>query len=220
MRKYAEGWDGMLALKIIGGIFGGIFLLIAVILALPVSVILIRDEERGFLILYRFLWMTFGEEPDPDNPVAKAAVKVLGLDKLESVDRLKKEADRSGAAETAGDLALVLRELLGRVVWILPRCRVKTLHIRSISAGEDAAAVAMDYGLVCAAVYPLIGWIKSAMRVSKRGERVEIGCDYDAVGSTFEMNIRLSVRIWYVLLALIHIIRENVRNQVYKEMEP
>ena len=208
----------MLALKIIGGILGGILLLVAVILCLPVSVILLRDEERPFLILYRFLWFTFGEEPDPDNPVTKAAVKVLGLDRLESVDRLKKEADRSGVAETAGDLALVLKELLGRIVWILPRCRVKTLRIRSVSGGEDAAAVAMDYGMVCAVVYPLIGWIESALRVSKRGEKVEIGCDYDAEGSTFEMNVRLSVRIWTVLLALIHIVRENVKNQVYKEM--
>ena len=208
----------MLALKIIGGILGGILLLIAVILALPVSVILLRDEERPFLILYRFLWFTFGEEPDPDNPVTKAAVKVLGLDRLESVDRLKKEADRSGVAETAGDLALILKELLGRIVWILPRCKVKTLRIRSVSGGEDAAAVAMDYGMVCAVVYPLIGWIKSALRVSRRGEQVEIGCDYDAEGSTFEMNVRLSVRIWTVLLALLHIVRENVKNQVYKEM--
>ena len=208
----------MLALKILGGVLGGILLLIAVILALPVSVILLRDGERPFLILYRFLWFTFGEEPDPDNPVTKAAVKVLGLDRLESVDKLKQETDRNGVAETAGDLALVLKELLGRVIWILPRCKVKTLRIRSISAGEDAAAVAMDYGMVCAVVYPLIGWIKSALRVSGRGEKVEIGCDYDAGESTFDMNIRLSVRVWYVLLALIHIVRENVKNQVYKEM--
>ncbi|MBP5618226.1 MAG: hypothetical protein J6X61_03650 [Clostridia bacterium] len=208
----------MLALKILGGVLGGILLLIAVILALPVSVILLRDGERPFLILYRFLWFTFGEEPDPDNPVTKAAVKVLGLDRLESVDKLKQETDRNGVAETAGDLALVLKELLGRVIWILPRCKVKTLRIRSISAGEDAAAVAMDYGMVCAVVYPLIGWIESALRVSRRGKKVEIGCDYDAEESTFEMNVRLSVRIWTVLLALIHIVRENVKNQVYKEM--
>ena len=208
----------MLALKILGGVLGGILLLIAVILALPVSVILLRDGERPFLILYRFLWFTFGEEPDPDNPVTKAAVKVLGLDRLESVDRLRQETDRSGIAGTVGDLALVLKELLGRVIWILPRCRVKTLRIRAISAGEDAAAVAMDYGMVCAVVYPLIGWIESALRVSRRGKKVEIGCDYDAEESTFEMNVRLSVRIWTVLLALIHIVRENVKNQVYKEM--
>ena len=208
----------MLALKILGGVLGGILLLIAVILALPVSVILLRDGERPFLILYRFLWFTFGEEPDPDNPVTKAAVKVLGLDRLESVDKLKQETDRNGVAETAGDLALVLKELLGRVIWILPRCKVKTLRIRSMSAGEDAAAVAMDYGMVCAVVYPLIGWIESALRVSRRGKKVEIGCDYDAEESTFEMNVRLSVRIWTVLLALIHIVRENVKNQVYKEM--
>lgn len=210
---------GLLVLKIVGCVLGGVLLLIAVILALPVSVILLRDEERPFLILYRFLWMTFGEEPDPDNPVTKAAVKVLGLDKLESVERVKREASQSGAAETAGDIALVLKELLGRVVWILPRCRVKTLQIRSISGGEDAAAVAMDYGLVCAAVYPLVGWIESGLRVSKRGKQIEIGCDYDAEESVFTMNVRLSVRIWYVLLALIHIVRENVKNQVYKEME-
>ena len=209
----------MLALKILGGILGGLLLLIAVILALPVTVILQRDEERPFLILYRFLWFTFGEEPDPDSPVTKAAVKVLGLDRMTSVDKVRHAAAHTGAAETAGDIALVLKELLGRVIWILPRCRVTRLHLRSISAGEDAAAVAMDYGLVCAVVYPLVGWIKSGLRVRKRGERVEIGCDYDAEESTFTMDVRLSVRIWYVLLALIHIVRENVKNELYKEME-
>ena len=54
-------------------IFLGILLFIAtlitVILLLPVYIIIKSDENGELVLLYKFVGKTFGEEPDPKNPI-------------------------------------------------------------------------------------------------------------------------------------------------------
>ena len=192
----------LLVLKILGGLLAALLLIVCVILALPVKVILLRNEETPFQIRFQVLWFTFGGEEKPKSPLAKAFAKVFGTDgKKPKTPRPKKEKPFVGA-ENVTEIVGIVMELLGRVVRRIPRCRVEKLLFRSISAGPDAAQVAMDYGLICAAVYPLIGFIESHLRVSPRGKQVEIGCDYDAEEPTLTVDIRLSLRIAYLAAAL------------------
>ena len=47
------------------GIAGFIAVLITVILLLPVKVIIKNDENNELILRYRFLFKTYGENPDP-----------------------------------------------------------------------------------------------------------------------------------------------------------
>ena len=60
---------------IVLGIIGFLALLITVILLLPVKIILRNDDKEALILRYRFLGKTFGEDPNPDDPIVKAACK-------------------------------------------------------------------------------------------------------------------------------------------------
>lgn len=208
----------MSALAIIGIVLGAILLIILLILALPVYV-MIKNGKTGdeIRITYRLLWMVFGEEPNPDSLVVKTAVKLLNLERIVSTEAFRKEMEYSGLNETVAETVSILLALLDRVVWILPRCRVTRLKILSVSGGNDAAKTAIDYGIACSVIYPVAGWIQDEMKMSAKAADINVLCNFNGQSSIFEIDTRIKVRIWQVLRALIHVIRVNVKEKLYRD---
>lgn len=202
---------------ILGIVLGAVALIIALILALPVH-ILIYADRNGVKLLYRVLFLTFGKHPNPNNPVARAAKELIGISKVSDLGRLKRSVGQTGVSATAAQVADILKQLLGRVVWLLPRCRLNRLHLTAVCTGEDAAEAAMEYGATCAVVYPLVGYLETLIPTRARGEDIRILCDLSQAESRFCADVKLSVRIFHAARALLHIIRENVKNEVYREV--
>lgn len=201
----------MIVLKIIGIVLAVIILLIAVILMLPVDVLFQADGTNGFRILYRFLGKVFGENPDPNNPIVKSLKETLGISHLDSVKSIQKTVESHGAGVTLRETLDTLILLIDRVIWLLKYCRVPKCHITSVSGGEDAA---MEYGIACAAVYPLVGYLENKTWLRKRGLKLELRCDYSLAESVFEMDVAVRVRIFPVLRAFLYIIKKNVEKEV------
>lgn len=201
---------------IVGIVLGAIVLIIVLILLLPVN-ILIHADGGQFKLLYRILFLTFGKHPNPNSILVRAAKELTGISKVSDLGRLKRSVDRTGVSATAAQIADILKLLLGRVVWLLPRCRLKKLHVTAVCTGEDAADAAMDYGTVCAVVYPLVGYVESLIPTRPRGTEIQITCDLSQAEGSFILDAKLSVRIFRVAHALLHIIKENVKNEVYRE---
>ena len=81
------------------GILGLIALIITVILLLPVYIIIKNDENGNPIIRYKFLFKTYGENPDPNNPLLKAVKKLAGIDNL-SKKQLQHDIARRGVRNT------------------------------------------------------------------------------------------------------------------------
>lgn len=210
----------MKVLLIIGIVLAAIAALIAVILLLPVRVIIKYGDDGEVKLLYRFLGKTFGESPDPNNIIVKSAKKITGISKIDSIGTVKGSIDDMGVSATAGQIVDILMSLLGRVVWILKYCVAERLHIKAVCAGDDAAEAAMEYGAVCAVVYPLVGYFETVMRVRESGFDVDVTCDFESADTVFELDTVLRVRVFYVIRALFHIIKRNVEKQVYAQPVP
>lgn len=202
---------------ILGIVLGAIALIIALILMLPVH-ILIRADQNGVKLLYRILFLTFGKHPNPNSVLVRLAKELTGISRVSDLGKLKQSVGRAGVSATAAQIADILKQLLGRIVWILPRCRLNRLRLTAVCTGEDAAEVAMEYGAVCAVVYPLVGYLETLIPTRPRGEDIRVLCDLSQEESGFHADVKLSVRIFHVVRALLHIIRENVKNEVYREV--
>lgn len=207
----------MLVLKILGIVLAAVVLIICLILLLPVHVMLYTREDGSIKLLYRILFLTFGRHPNPKSPIVRIAKELTGLSRLSDLGTVKRSVEDSGISTTAGQIVHILLLLLERVVWLLQYCTLRRLRINAVCAGEDAAEAAMEYGAVCAVVYPLIGFVEGNMKVRERGLEVSIGCAFDRAVGGFSLEAELTVRIWYVALALAHIIRRNVEEEIYKE---
>lgn len=201
-------------LKILGIVFAVLVLLVAIILSLPVGIIIRNDKENGPKVLFSVLGKELKSKPKQeksDNPIVSALKKIVGVGQSED----KKKSDthaKDGVLTKLADSAGTLKLLLERIFWLLPRARVKKLHIVSISAGDDAADTALQYGAICAVLYPLISYIRSRMRVSKKAVDTKIACDFDATESTFELDIKITFTVWLMLRALWQIAKEQILN--------
>ena len=207
----------MIVLKILGILLAAVLLIIFLILMLPVRVVIFTREDGSIKILYKILFLTFGRKPNPRSPILRIAKELTGLSRLSDLGTVKQSLEDSGISATAGQIVHILLLLLGRVVWLLQYCTVKRLKIDAVCGGADAAEAAMEYGAVCAVVYPLIGYVEGNMKVRQKGLDVNIGCDFGQVLGSFALETVISVRIWHVARALLHIVRRNMEEEIYKE---
>ena len=195
------------------GIVAFLAVVITVILSLPVYVIIKNSDEGELMLRYRFLFRTFGEHPDPNNPIVLLLKSATGLDKI-SVDVLKGKVKTGGVSVTVEETARILLSLLGELRGILKYCVAKKLYIDVICTADDPADAATNFGLCSAFVYPVAGFLKSELgRVSKRGESITVRCDFEGTEDTFDYHLVIRVRVFRLLAALWRIILREARAQ-------
>lgn len=191
----------MIVLKIIGTVIAVIILLIALILMLRFKLLISYDRQKGLTVLYRILFFTFGKNPNPNSAFAKKLKKMLDIDKIESADAIKQGVEENGISEAIQRIITIVTLLAGRIFWLLKYCRIHKLRIFAVCADEDAANAAIDYGLVCAAVYPLSSIITSNIKTAKNAEDISILCDFEGE-KQLEFDLTVSIRIIHILRAL------------------
>lgn len=184
------------------GIIAFIILLITVILLLPIYITIKTDETGEAIIRYKILFKTYGENPNPDNPIVKALVKTSGLERLRK-EQFKESAKKGTVLDALGENVSLILGLMKHLLGLLKRCKVKVLKINVVCAEEDAAQTAIYYGQCCSIVYPIVSFIHASLKVRKRGEKVQILCDYDRNESYYEFETVLVVSVFRVLKAVL-----------------
>lgn len=198
----------MIALKIIAIVLAVILALIAIVLALRITVMLGYCPEDGFVFKVRLLCFSFGgkkgkSKPKKEKKPSRFSVwmkKKLGVmpPETDSDDAVKKSI-----SEKVTSVVTFITLFFDQFKWLFSKMRLDKLKIAAVCSGGDASDAAMEYGLVCATVYPLIGYITGNINTKPNAEDVQIGCDFD--GNTyFSINVNVSVRT-------IHLVRAAIR---------
>ncbi len=183
------------------GIITFIVILITAILLLPVNIIIKNDENNNLILLYKILFKTFGEDPDPDNPLVKLIKETSGVSKIEKKS-LEKNIEKSGLLNTVGDTMRILMNLLKEVAGLLKHCTAKKFHIKVVCSEDNAADTAITYGRCCSLVYPVTSFISSNMKVRKKGQNIDISPDFTGNESVLRYDLLISVRLYRAVIAL------------------
>lgn len=229
----------MIILKIIGIILASLVLLIGLILAVRVDVILHAGDD-GFRLGVGIFGIRLGGKKKPDkaekkpkkkkteerkkqekkkNPIVSKVLDMLGLSQVENLEETWKSIGKDGVTATIGDTVDAVLLILQRVYRTLTHCKVRKLDLRYISAGEDAADVAMTYGTACAVLYPLLGYATSEMRVNPKKMNVDIGCDFESEKSKFEFDTVISLRVFHAVSSVVIIVVKNIIKSLGKKEE-
>ena len=207
----------MVVLKIIGWIFAGLLLLLLGISLLPVDLLLQSDGVQGFRVRVRILGIAFGggekkpKKKKPESALVKALKKSLGLSHLGNADTVRSTVKTHGFSMTLKDTVETFLLLLDRVLWILKHCKIPYCRITAVSAGEDAA---LDYGIACATLYPLAGYLQERMGMNPKKLKMDIRCDYGLPEGKFELDLAVRIRVYHALSALVHIIMKNIEKDL------
>lgn len=134
---------------------------------------------------------------------------LLGLRDVSSTANARSAVSAKGVAATLCELGAVLRTLLGRVFWLLHRGTFRRFSLHIAVGADDPADAALDYGMVCAALYPVLGLLQSAIRF--RRPDVAVTCTEEPQ-TNVEFSAKFSLRAILIVRAFFHLLAENVRN--------
>lgn len=189
-------------------ILGGIMLFIALILALPVFAKIDFDSERNKFFL-RIGYAFFSKRILPakskkdkakinsekKRSKAKKKAKKRGDNGKEkgSFSRLVQKEGFVGAIST---VCSTIKTFAVKTTVIFNHLKIKHFRLNIQVGGEDAASAAVNYGAVCACVYPLLGFISSAVTFSS--PKMEIGCNYNDSKSSVRLKTEVKVSLVFI----------------------
>ena len=196
-----------------------LILLITAILLLPVYVTIKTDENGELYFRYKILHKTFGENPNPNDPLVKILKSASGISRLEK-DSIKTNIKRTNLLKTVKDSFSLIIDLLKELLGLLKYCKAKVFKLHIVCADTDAAEAAITYGECCAIAVPVLGYVESLIDIDPSVKDVNISCDYNSVKGSFYFETVLVVRLCRVLAALFRAVLAEANRIVVKRNPP
>lgn len=180
-------------------IFLGVLVLNGVLLACPVK-LCVRYED-DFAAEVGFLFFRYGvpaktEEKQEEKPAGGKEERKKR--KITDIINTVKKKGLSGFLELFGELA---RLVSGTARRIFSHVRVDVFDLDIAVGGSDAACAAVNFGAVCAAVYPAAGALEKCMKF--RARSINIVPDYSGGESRVRFRAKARVRLFFLVCALV-----------------
>lgn len=175
-------------------------IIIAIILLLPVKVIIKNDENDALILRYKLLFKTYGENPNPDDPIVQALTKAGGVDRFRKKN-IQRNIQSEGLQKTVSDSYTALIDLLKELLGLLKKCTIIKLDVRILCADSDPSKAAINYGIYNAVTHTLLGALHSLVRIRRRKVNVDIRCVFDTQPSSFRYEAVLAVPFFRVVAA-------------------
>ncbi|MBQ2676519.1 MAG: hypothetical protein IJF54_03840 [Clostridia bacterium] len=172
----------------------GIIAFITMLLIFPISIRITYDKELS--VIAKYLFFKINVFPIKEKKQQKNDTK---KDPLDSSVKSKGYADTFELIK--GSISPILTEF--RV--LLSRTNVTQFDFRLIMVGDDASNLAIQYGKVCAVVYPFISFLQTLMKFRKTN--VNISVDYLKKEYEFYFNSKLKVRPIFAVSSAIKIFK-------------
>ena len=196
-------------------IIGGILLLIALILLLPITAQIKFEDD--FFLKVKFLGVTIyklkekqekPKAPKKEKTEQKAKEKELGI-----FAKLKAKHGFKGAIKEVFDFAgKVITEIKPQLLKI----KFRKFKLELIVVGEDAAMTAIEYGAVCGIVYPVLSFIDQNLNIELKQIIVEAGFKHNE--SVFKTSFDVKANALLLLIIAFKALKEyknfSLRNEL------
>lgn len=149
------------------------------------------------------------KEPKPDNESDKKAKK-----QTEKVfDKLKKKHGFTGAVK---EIFTLIKAVLERLKDNLKHIGVRKLCLDIRVSTGDAATTAIEYGAICAAVYPVLTLLDGLANVKMKS--INVSSDFNSDDSFFGFSVVVRVRIVYLIIMAFGVFSEYNKFKTRNEL--
>ena len=194
----------------------GVLALLALILLLPLSLVF-RLEDGVFTARLRVVFWSVTLYPKKDKKQKAKRLKQK-KDKGQKEGKNKKEpstfqkmAEQKGFLGAVQEICSLTGKLVNKTRDVLAHAKLYPFHIRVCVGGQDAAVTAIEYGSVCAVVYPTIGLLSSAVKMPN--PKVSISADYSGVENELFLQGKLSCKVFGLLTALTMVLTQYIKEK-------
>ena len=149
------------------------------------------------------------EKPKPDTESDKKVKKQTE----KAFDKLKKKHGFAGAVkEIFSFIEAVLKGLKKQ----LSHIAIRKLCLEVKVATGDAATTAIEYGAVCAAIYPILTFIDSTLNVKMKS--INVSSDFNSDKSEFGFSVIVRVKIIYLIVVAFGVFSEYNKFKTRNEL--
>lgn len=196
-------------------IIAAVVVFLIVLLLLPFRVNLSFNESFKFK-LYYFGIKIFDNKKGKKEKKQKEATeskKEPESKKEKKENFLKEDFKRLGAKDFIKFYGEKLREVLEKLIWFIKKLKIKILLFDLTVATDNAFDTAIEYGTVCAAVYPVLSVICSNADIKLK--KINISTDFNKTSYDFSAETDISVSLIFIIVAAISFLK--IYNSLNKE---
>jgi hypothetical protein len=103
--------------------------------------------------------------------------RLFGFDKAKT--EIEDGENKKAISDKVTGFITLFMLLADSALWLVKRIKLKRFGLDIICGGGDAADAAIEYGIVCSAVYPFIGYLETNFKGADKALDVNIGCDFE-----------------------------------------
>ncbi len=195
-------------------IIGGIILLIALLLCLPITARI--DFKDDFFVKIKYLGITvYKITPEEEQkPNEKAEKTEKPKEKQKGIfTKLTEKHGFKGAVKEVLSFAL---DVLKQTKKQLLKIKLRNIKIDLIVVGSDAAQTAIDYGAICGVVYPVLSIIDQNLNVKYK--KINITAGFKQTDSQFTFSLDVKANPVLLLIIALKAVKEyknfSVRNEL------
>ena len=195
-------------------IIGGIILLIALRLILPITAQI--DFKDDFFVKVKYLGITvYKITPDEEQkPNEKAEKTEKPKEKQKGLfTKLTEKHGFKGAVKEMVSFAL---DILKKTKKQILKIKLRNIKIDLIVVGSDAAQTAIEYGAVCSMVYPVLSVVEQNLNVKYK--KINITAGFKQTDSQFTFSLDVKATPVLLLIIAFKAVKEyknfSVRNEL------
>ena len=194
----------MLALYIIAGLTA----LISALLLLPVCITVKYDGDAE--VKLRYLFFKLSLMPPKTEKVKKAQEELEEY--KEEKKFLKNFIGKYSFTGAIKEICEIIKVLFNRAAWLFKKLKFRDLYLDISVAGPNAAFTAIEYGAVCAAVYPMLAFV--AANADMKTKSIDIVPDYNAKESKLLFDTKIKCKLIWAIIAMVSVINVLVKREI------
>ncbi len=198
-------------------IIGGIILLIALLLLLPITAQIKFEDD--FFLKVKFLGLTVyklkpeEEKAKKEKPQEKAEGNKPQEKEQGIFQKLKAKHGFKGAIKEIFDFA---GNVINAVKPQLLKIKFRKFKLDLIVVGSDAAMTALEYGAVCGIVYPVLSYIDQNLNIKLK--QINVSAGFKHLESQFSVSFNAKANAVLLLIIAFKALKEyknfSVRNEL------
>ena len=141
----------------------------------------------------------------PRDPKKRTRLLLLNVEKSDKQLKsdLKKLVDKMGVLGTIKELFSATASLVKQGWRLAHHLRVKRFDMTTVVASDDPAKTAVEYGGVCAVLYPALAGLQNLMKWNEKKTTVNVYSDFSGTESSIKIEAKVRLRLWYYIKAYI-----------------
>lgn len=188
-------------------VIGAIILLFGTLLLLPVKIDFAYDGEVFFKVKYLGFTLINSEEK------VKKTKKVSKKKKKDNSQTKKSTNKQKNITDTIKYYSNMIQLALKQLRWLIKFIKIRKFVFDLTVATDNAASTAIEYGEMCAVVYPIISFIQTNTNFKFKTDNINIRPDFETSDSKLKASVLVKAKLIICLIAIARLLWDYTKKQ-------